>query len=169
MFGRPYRNASEMIKLRWVTDDWLAVTIRPPFRSRANATIARSISPGSRTSIVVSSTPDDGGAMASIAANWPIPAATAGSRRTATRVRLGAISLSSSGHLPLRLYSNALNPVVLPPGRERLATNPGAHRIDDSRKHDRHAARDPLQRRRVRTDRSKDGVRRQRDQLLRGS
>ena len=62
--------------------------------------------------------------MASIAANWPIPAARAGSRRTATRVRLGAISLSNSSHFPLRLYSNALNPVVLPPGRERLATNP---------------------------------------------
>src|SRR6516225_8935337 len=70
------------------------------------------------------STPSDGGARAWIAANWPIPAASEESRRTATRVRLGAISLSSSSHFPLRLYSNALNPVVLPPGRARLATNP---------------------------------------------
>ena len=55
---------------------------------------------------------------------WPIPAASEESRRTATRVRLGASFLSSSSHFPLRLYSNALNPVVLPPGRARLATNP---------------------------------------------
>ncbi len=32
--------------------------------------------------------------------------------------------LSSSSHFPLRPYSNALNPVVLPPGRARLATDP---------------------------------------------
>jgi hypothetical protein len=30
--------------------------------------------------------------------NWAIPAALEGSRRTATRVRLGAISLSNSSH-----------------------------------------------------------------------
>jgi hypothetical protein len=124
MFGRRYRDASEMIRSRWITDPWLAVTIRPPFRSRANATIARSISPGSRTSIGVNPTPNDAGAIAWITANWPIPAASAGSRRTAARVKLGAISLSSSSHFPLRLYSNARNPVMLPPGRARLATNP---------------------------------------------
>ena len=33
-----------------------------------------------------------------MAPNWPIPAAIAGSRRTATRVTRGAISLSSSSH-----------------------------------------------------------------------
>src|SRR6476620_9375679 len=35
-----------MIRSRWVTADGLAVTIRPPFGSRANAVTARSISPG---------------------------------------------------------------------------------------------------------------------------
>jgi hypothetical protein len=47
-----------------------------------------------------------------------------GSRRTATRVKLGAISLSSSSHLPLRPYSNAMKPVALPPGRAKLSTKP---------------------------------------------
>ena len=42
----------------------------------------------------------------------------------AIRVRLGAISLSSSSHFPLRLYSNGVNPVALPPGRANLATKP---------------------------------------------
>src|SRR5262249_24316515 len=59
-----------------------------------------------------------------IAANWPIPAASAGSRRTAARVMWGAISLSSSSHFPLMPYSKAVNPVALPPGCARLATNP---------------------------------------------
>src|SRR5262245_7741788 len=36
----------------------------------------------------------------------------------------GAISLSSSSHFPLMPYSNAVNPVALPPGCARLATNP---------------------------------------------
>ena len=46
------------------------------------------------------------------------------SRRTATRVRRGATCLSSSSHLALRPYSNPANPVVLPPGRAKLATKP---------------------------------------------
>ena len=79
---------------------------------------------GSRESIGDNSTPNEGGARAWIAAYWPIPAASEGSRRTATRVTLGAISLSNSSHFPLRLYSNALKPVVLPPGRAKLATKP---------------------------------------------
>jgi hypothetical protein len=36
----------------------------------------------------------------------------------------GAISLSSSSHFPLMPYSNAVNPVALPPGCAKLATNP---------------------------------------------
>ena len=101
----------------------LAVTIRPPLPERANAVTARSISGASRTSTGLNSTPKDG-ATAWMAANWPIPEATAGSRRTAARVMLGAICLSSSSHLPLRPYSNEMKPVALPPGRARLSTKP---------------------------------------------
>ena len=57
-------------------------------------------------------------------ANWPIPAVRAGSRRTAARVTLGAICLSSSSHFPLKPYSNCIKPVALPPGRARLSTKP---------------------------------------------
>ena len=57
-------------------------------------------------------------------ANCPMLAAALGSRRTATRFKPGASALSRSSHFPLMLYSNAVNPVVLPPGRARLLTNP---------------------------------------------
>ncbi len=64
------------------------------------------------------------GATAWMTANWPVPEALAGSRRTAARVTPGAICLSSSSHFPLRLYSNDMKPVALPPGRARLSTKP---------------------------------------------
>jgi hypothetical protein len=44
----------------------------------------------------------------------------ADSRRTATRVTWGAISLSSSSHFPAMLYSQTRKPVALPPGRRRV-------------------------------------------------
>ena len=53
-----------------------------------------------------------------------MPAVMAGSRRTAARVTPGAISLSSSSHFALKLYSNIMNPVALPPGRAKLSTKP---------------------------------------------
>lgn len=53
-----------------------------------------------------------------------IPEPFTGSRTTATRVTCGAICLSSSSHFPLKLYSNWVNPVVLPPGRDMLSTYP---------------------------------------------
>ena len=71
----------------------------------------------------LTSKPTDG-ATDWITANWPIPEGTAASRRTAARVTSGAICLSTSNHLPLKLYSNCMNPVALPPGRDRLSTNP---------------------------------------------
>ena len=55
----------------------LAVTIRPPFGARANAATARSISPASRTSIGLTSTPSDG-ATAWIAAELADPVAVGG-------------------------------------------------------------------------------------------
>jgi hypothetical protein len=52
---------------------------------RANSVTARSISPASRTSTGLNSTPNDGATIWT-APNCPIPEATAGSRRTAARV-----------------------------------------------------------------------------------
>ena len=59
-----------------------------------------------------------------MAANWPIPAADVGSRRTATRKTLGATSFSNSSHFAPMLNSNRMNPVALLFGRARLATKP---------------------------------------------
>src|SRR6476659_7563555 len=56
----------------------------------------------------------------------PQPGDTAASRKTAARVTWGAISLSNSIHFALKVYSNAMNPVALPPGRARLSTKPAA-------------------------------------------
>src|SRR5215475_2749006 len=58
------------------------------------------------------------------APNWAVPEETAGSRRTPTHVTRGAISLSSSNHLPPMPYSKIVNPVALPPGRAKLSTKP---------------------------------------------
>ena len=76
-----------------------------------------------RTPIGRTSTPRDG-ATAWSAPNWPPPAGFSLSRRIAARVTFGAISLSTSSHLPLKPYSNWLNPVTLPPGRAKLSTAP---------------------------------------------
>src|SRR6185369_6477785 len=48
----------------------------------------------------------------------------AGSHSTIARVTPGAISLSNSSHFPLKLYSNCIKPVALPPGCDRLSTKP---------------------------------------------
>jgi hypothetical protein len=45
-------------------------------------------------------------------------------RRTATRVTLGAICLSSSNHFPPMLYSPDMKPVAVPPGRAKLSAKP---------------------------------------------
>jgi hypothetical protein len=58
-----------------------------------------------------------------MAAILPTPENSLG-RMTIARLTRGAISLSSSSHFPLMPYSNRRNPVVLPPGRDRLATRP---------------------------------------------
>ena len=47
-----------------------------------------------------------------------------GSATKAARTRLGAISLSIASHLPVTLASYCITPVILPPGRGRLATKP---------------------------------------------
>ena len=44
----------------------------------------------------------------------------------------GAISLSSSSHFPLKLYSYEVKPVALPPGRTRLVDVAGADWINTS-------------------------------------
>ena len=56
----------------------------------------------------------------------------AGSRRTATRVTPGAISLSSSSHFPLMLYSNAVKPGGVAARPRQAVDEAGADRIGDA-------------------------------------
>jgi hypothetical protein len=57
------------------------------------------------------------------AAAWPIMARAQQPERM-RRVTRGAISMSSSSHLPPSELSVTTKPVALPPGRARLATKP---------------------------------------------
>jgi hypothetical protein len=50
--------------------------------------------------------------------------AVIGLNNKATRATRGAISLSSSSHLPPIVGSMLVKPITLPPGREKLATKP---------------------------------------------
>src|SRR5262245_39558997 len=68
----------------------------------------------------ITSRPTDG-AIDSISANWPIPDAAAGSRRTRSRYALSDL-FEQLQPFPLKLYSNIIEPVALPqrghsPGR----------------------------------------------------
>src|SRR5262245_56129988 len=114
----------------------------------------------------LNSTPNDAAAVW-IAPHWPVPEGMAASRRTATRVTLGATSLSSSSHLAPMPYSNDRKPVTLPPGRAKLSTKPPPDRIAGLREHDRHGAGRLQQRRYDGAASSQDDVRRQRDQFRR--
>ena len=82
----------------------------------------------------ITSTPNDAAALWS-APNWPSPERFVKSRRTATRVTLGATCLRRSNHFPLMpsysefikpVYSEFINPVMLPPGWAKLSTKPPA-------------------------------------------
>src|SRR5262245_36603667 len=73
--------------------------------------------------IGITSTPSDG-ATVWTAAKLLIAKLCLASRRTATRIRPGAICLSNSNHFALRLNSNDMKPVALPPGRAKLSTYP---------------------------------------------
>src|SRR5262249_48683171 len=79
------------------------------------------------------------GAAACKTANCATADAEIVSRRAPTRVTCGAISLSSSSHFPLMLYSEFVKPVALRPGRVRLSAKPPTM-ASDPREHDRHGA-----------------------------
>src|SRR5262249_5131500 len=89
----------------------------------AKASIARSISSRPVTSAGGSRTPNDG-AVGSIERQIATRGGCHRFRRTATRIPWGAISLSTSSVFPPIENSPSVNPVMLPPGRVRLVTNP---------------------------------------------
>ena len=108
-------------------------------RERAKAATARSISPASRTSTGLNSTPNDG-ATAWMAPNWPIPAAYGGIAKDRHSRHAGAICLSSSSHFPLNaVFEQAKSGGVAARPRQAL-DEAGADRIGDLHEHDRHGA-----------------------------
>src|SRR5215470_18733235 len=76
------------------------------------------------TGATTASTAKDGAAALKGFSQNSANVAIAGLNKTATRVTRGAISLSSSSHLPACVGSATAKPVALPPGRLKLATKP---------------------------------------------
>src|SRR6516225_6547585 len=124
MAGTPKRAASDMISARWTSMKVSGITIRPPFCARACAAMTASSSDVSRTDAAIGSTAKDDAAALNGFRNASAYGATAGLNSIATLVTRGAISLSSSNHLPPSEPSKAWKPVTFPPGRARLATKP---------------------------------------------
>ena len=144
------------------------VTIRPPFGARANAVTARSISPASRTSTGLISTPNDG-ATDCIAANWPIPAGHGGipKDRRSRHARRDLLEQLQ----PFRAHAVfELSEAGRVAARPRQALDEaGADRIGDLHEHDRHGAGRLLQWPDGRAANGQDDVRRERDQFRRVS
>src|SRR5262245_50335673 len=84
--------------------------------------MARSISAASPTGARVNVTTSDGAAASIDSQYWP--EWVLGLKIAAARATRGATALSSSSHLPPIEGSKLVNPVILPPGRARLATKP---------------------------------------------
>ena len=106
-----------------MTASALAVTIRPPFEARANAARARSISPASRMSTGLTSTPN-GGATDWIAAQLADPGGDGGipQDRRARHARRDLFEQLQP--FPADAVFEMMKPVALPPGRARLSTKP---------------------------------------------
>src|SRR5215813_6694421 len=98
------------------------VTIRPLFGSRAFAETRDSSSDMSRTGAAIASTPKDKAATLRGLKKYSAYGAVTGLNKKATRPTRGAISLSSSSHLPAIVGSILVKPVTFPSGREKLAT-----------------------------------------------
>src|SRR5215470_10139487 len=109
--------------------------MRPPFGARAKLSIDCVIWSASPMLIGLTFTLSAGATVA-IAANWLVPEPCEESRRIATRVTLGTVSLSNSSHLAAILYSKLIKPVMLPPGR--AINEASADWIAEHRSHDRH-------------------------------
>ena len=95
--------------------------------------------------------------------------AVAGLNRKATRLTRGAISLSSSSHLPAIVGSILMKPVTLPPGRGQARDEAAADRIGNGRENDGDGARLLQQRRSGGCVLRKNEVGLQRDEFLRES
>src|SRR5215467_230915 len=132
--------------------DALAVTTRPPFGLRANATTARSISPTSRVSIALNSTADEDALdlnrceLADTGGECGIP-----KDRRARHV--GRDLFEQLQPFPADAVFERCEPGGVAARLRQARGEPCAVWIDDIREHDRHAAACLLQRRHARAGR----------------
>src|SRR6266487_2621223 len=112
-----------MMILRWVYIVMSGKEMTPPFGSFAKELTAALISAGSCAGVGNNSMDNDGAATFSDG-KYAALGAVSGLKRIMTRRTLGAKSLSISSHFPLIDGSKLANPVIFPPGREKLETNP---------------------------------------------
>src|SRR6266511_2514661 len=102
-----------------------AVVTKPPPGSPPSSSMIRLMSVSLRTGVLIGSIANTRAAASNEPEKYVPPAgAVSGLNMIAARLRLGAISLSSSSHLPPIELSMLMKPVMLPPGRDRLATKP---------------------------------------------
>src|SRR5215471_7238921 len=111
-----------MIVARRFQNIALGNTTKPSASANAWASRAASSS-GVLTGSFVSCMPSVAAAL-SVARNCRSVTTLVGSRMTATRVMLGNARLSNSNRLPLGSSVRMVNPVILPPGRAKLAARP---------------------------------------------
>src|SRR5262249_56978385 len=94
-----------------------AIPISRPLGWRACAAIAHSGSDAAGTGAAVAATAKAAAADLKGFSQYSAYAAVAGLNNIATRVVRGALSFSSSSHLPAMVGSMLVKPVTLPPGR----------------------------------------------------
>src|SRR5262245_62082678 len=125
MAGIRWRAASDVISTRCLIKKLSGVTIRPALGWRASAASTDSIVDLSPTGAATICTPNDAAAVCIGPKKYaPRPGDEFGLNKAVAFVTLGAISFSSSTHLPAIEASRLLKPVTLPPGRARLARKP---------------------------------------------
>src|SRR5215470_7475215 len=100
------------------------MAIRPLFGWLACAAMTESSSAMSRTGAEIASTAREAAAALKGFSQYSAYGADVRLNSIAILATGGAISLSSSTHLPVCVGSETLKPVTLPPGREKLATKP---------------------------------------------
>ena len=121
--GNRSRFAAAMKRVRWMRRNACGGTMKLPQGARAISPIWASISPSLRTRACCGSM-SRSRAAPSIERHHCGDVGFIGSSNTATRLVSGAMAFNSSTNFPPAENSSNMKPVILPPGWDRLETNP---------------------------------------------
>src|SRR5262245_27240381 len=108
----------------WEAVDWSGGKIKPLLGVREKLAMKGSKSPVACTGAATTSTAREDAAASMAGMNSLDCGDVSGLKMTATRLKPGDACLRRSSHLPAIDGSSAENPVMLPPGRARVETNP---------------------------------------------